>query len=132
MSPNDLCYFNFRTRIPREINWYLYNKVGCRHATPNGNYMFSQADQPGVVYIPLFMTRATAPRFSGLRGRSSTRRTMPDMLAPARRPARAGGLVDRQGAGVPSSIKSRNVYIAVLVYLAALICVFYLFTRAYS
>jgi hypothetical protein len=26
----------------------------------------------------------------------------------------------------------RNVYIAVLVYLAALICVFYLFTRAYS
>jgi hypothetical protein len=52
MSPNDLCYFNFRTRVPREINWYLYNKVGCRHATPNGNYMFSAADQPGLVYLP--------------------------------------------------------------------------------
>ena len=29
MSANDLCFFNFKTRNPPEINWYLYNKVGA-------------------------------------------------------------------------------------------------------
>jgi len=53
VSSNDLCYFNFKTRHPAEINWYLYHKVGCRHATrDHANYMFSQADSPGVVYLP--------------------------------------------------------------------------------
>ena len=50
---NDLAFFNFRTRNPPEINWYLYNKVGCRRVTHDGkNYMFSSADQPGVIYLP--------------------------------------------------------------------------------
>jgi hypothetical protein len=54
MTANDLCYFNFKTRNPSEINWYLYHKVGCRMQTRNGkNYMFSIADRPGVVYLPL-------------------------------------------------------------------------------
>jgi hypothetical protein len=54
MSANDICYFNFGTRNPPEINWYLYNKVGCRRVTHDGNnYMFSSADQPGVVYLPM-------------------------------------------------------------------------------
>lgn len=54
MTANDLCYFNFRTRKPPEINWYLHNKVGCQQKTRDGhNYMFSTADQPGVVYLPM-------------------------------------------------------------------------------
>lgn len=53
VSSYDLCYFNFKTRQPAEINWYLYHKVGCRHATrDHANYMFSMADNPGVVYLP--------------------------------------------------------------------------------
>ena len=52
-SANDLCNFNFKTRNPPEINWYLYHKVGCRKATQDGNnYMFSSSDQPGIIYLP--------------------------------------------------------------------------------
>ena len=41
-TTSDLCYFNFKTRNPREINWYLHHKVGCRSVTRDGkNYMFS-------------------------------------------------------------------------------------------
>ena len=36
MTANDLCYFNFKTRNPPEINWYLYHKVGCRMTTREG------------------------------------------------------------------------------------------------
>jgi hypothetical protein len=60
MSSSDLCFFNFKTRHPAEINWYLHHKVGCRHVTRDGlNYMFSDADKhskncpsPGFVYLP--------------------------------------------------------------------------------
>jgi hypothetical protein len=53
VSSYDRCYFNFKTRNPAEINWYLYHKVGCRHATrDHANYMFSMADDPGIVYLP--------------------------------------------------------------------------------
>jgi hypothetical protein len=53
VSAYDLCYFNFKTRNPAEINWYLYHKVGCRHVTrDHNNYMFSLADNPGLVYLP--------------------------------------------------------------------------------
>ena len=53
MHPYDLCYFNFKTRTPSEINWYLHNKVGCKHVTRDGyNYMFSTADRPGIIYLP--------------------------------------------------------------------------------
>ena len=60
MSAYDLCFFNFKTRNPAEINWYLKHKVGCRHVTRDGlNYMFSNADKhtpnvpnPGVIYLP--------------------------------------------------------------------------------
>lgn len=49
----DLIEYNFRTRDPREINWYLYNKVGCRESYDGKNYAFSSGDQPGVVYLPM-------------------------------------------------------------------------------
>jgi hypothetical protein len=53
MTANDLCYFNFKTRKPAEINWYLHHKVGCQLSTRDGkNYVFSSADRPGVVYLP--------------------------------------------------------------------------------
>jgi hypothetical protein len=53
MTAQDLCYFNFRTRKPAEINWYLYHKVGCRISTRDGsNYRFTAADQPGTVHLP--------------------------------------------------------------------------------
>src|SRR5579871_151753 len=55
ISSSDLCYFNFRTRVPAEINWYLFHKVGCRHPTQNHlNFVFSYADEPGIVYLPKF------------------------------------------------------------------------------
>src|SRR2546430_1401108 len=54
ISASDLCNFNFKTRDPREINWYLYNKVGCRKTTHDGNnYVFSSNDHPGIVYLPM-------------------------------------------------------------------------------
>jgi hypothetical protein len=54
LSALDLCYFNFRTRKPTEINWYLRNKVGCKTATSDGkNFKFSMADNPGIVYLPV-------------------------------------------------------------------------------
>jgi len=53
MTANDLCYYNFKTRSPSEINWYLHYKVGCRRATRDGkNYMFTTGDRPGIVYLP--------------------------------------------------------------------------------
>lgn len=60
MSSDDLCYFNFKTRKPSEINWYLNHKIGCRQVTRDGrNYMFSNSDKytphvpsPGVVHLP--------------------------------------------------------------------------------
>ena len=53
MGASDLCFFNFKTRRPSEINWYLYHKVGCRQVTRDGsNYMFSAGDSPGIIYLP--------------------------------------------------------------------------------
>jgi hypothetical protein len=48
-----LCHYNFLTRVPAEINYYLRNKVGCCKATPDKkNYMFSSNADPGYVYLP--------------------------------------------------------------------------------
>jgi hypothetical protein len=53
MTGNDLCFFNFKTRDPLEINWYLNAKVGCQHGTRDTkNYVFSSSDWPGIVYLP--------------------------------------------------------------------------------
>jgi hypothetical protein len=61
LSASDLCYFNFKTRDPLEVNWYLFNKVGCRKATHDGrNYMFSSGDRPGIVYLPAAAAAVTA------------------------------------------------------------------------
>ncbi|MDQ8159537.1 MAG: hypothetical protein P3C12_09015 [Gemmatimonadota bacterium] len=53
LSALDLCVYNFRTRVPAEINWYLRNKVGCTTATGDKqNYKFSDDAAPGIVYLP--------------------------------------------------------------------------------
>ena len=45
--------FNFHTRIPPEVNWYLRRNVGCVTSTPDQkNWMFSSGADPGVIYIP--------------------------------------------------------------------------------
>lgn len=49
----DLLEFNFKTRNPDEVNWYLRQKVGCRKPTRDGkNWMFSSDARPGVIYVP--------------------------------------------------------------------------------
>ena len=61
-SPMDLIFFNFRTRDPREVNWYLYNKVGCRYSYDGKNYAFTSQDDPGGIYIPT--TKVTLPAWN--------------------------------------------------------------------
>jgi len=47
-----LCYFNFQTKNPPEINYYLRNKVGCVNTTHDRkNYVFRGA-KPGQIYLP--------------------------------------------------------------------------------
>ncbi len=49
----NLIDYNFHTRNPDEVNWYLRRNVGCRKATPDGkNYIFSSDANPGFVYLP--------------------------------------------------------------------------------
>jgi hypothetical protein len=49
----NLIDYNFHTRNPDEVNWYLRRNVGCRKATPDGkNYIFSSDANPGIVYLP--------------------------------------------------------------------------------
>lgn len=48
-----LIEFNFQTRNPEEINWYLRELVGCKHSKDGFNYAFLGADSSkGRVYIP--------------------------------------------------------------------------------
>ncbi|RMF75392.1 MAG: LysM domain-containing protein [Planctomycetota bacterium] len=48
-----LAMFNWDTNVPKEINEHLRDKVGCTKKTADGhNYMFNDADDPGVVFVP--------------------------------------------------------------------------------
>jgi hypothetical protein len=52
-DPWDIIEFNFHTRDPREVNWYLEYYVGCTEPSPDGkNYSFDSSDNPGIIYIP--------------------------------------------------------------------------------
>jgi hypothetical protein len=52
-DPWDIIEFNFRSRDPREVNWYMESYLGCRFPSPDGNnYRFDSSDEPGLVYIP--------------------------------------------------------------------------------
>ena len=53
VDPLWLVQYNFETRDPAEVNWYLKHRIGCRKTTANGkNLMFSSADAPGIIYVP--------------------------------------------------------------------------------
>ena len=52
LSVQRLIRHNFRTLDPAEINWYLYEYVGCRKSPDQKNYCFSTTDDPGLVYLP--------------------------------------------------------------------------------
>lgn len=54
-DPWDIIEYNFRTRNPREVNFYLEFYVGCTKPSPDGkNYRFDSSDSPGHIYIPPF------------------------------------------------------------------------------
>ena len=99
-----LCAYNFGTRVPAEINWYLRNKVGCVSCTADRkNYKFSLADSPGIIYLPKAKTghkaaaedAATAPG-KGAAPPHGPRQPLrePGLPAGARR---AAGVVSRGG-----------------------------------
>jgi hypothetical protein len=45
--------FNFKTKDPREVNWYLRDYVGCNLPTNDKlNWRFSSSANPGIIYLP--------------------------------------------------------------------------------
>jgi hypothetical protein len=49
----ELIEFNYKTRDPAEVNWYLKNYVGCVLLTQDGkNYRFTSSATPGIIYVP--------------------------------------------------------------------------------
>ena len=49
----DLIEFNFKTRVPEEVNYYLRELIGCMHSNDQKNYSFLGADpKRSYVYIP--------------------------------------------------------------------------------
>ncbi len=48
----DIIEFNFNTRNPREVNYYLEYYVGCTESNDGKNYSFRDWDSPGEIYIP--------------------------------------------------------------------------------
>jgi hypothetical protein len=53
VDPWWLVQYNFETRDPAEVNWYLRHRVGCTRTTPDGrNFRFSSDDKPGIIYLP--------------------------------------------------------------------------------
>jgi hypothetical protein len=53
MTWQALAKFNWGSEDPDEVNEHLANDVGCTKKTADGkNYLFDDADQPGIIYIP--------------------------------------------------------------------------------
>jgi hypothetical protein len=53
MNVWDLIYFNYQTKDPREVNWYLHHRTGCKTQDWDAkNFKFDDLDDPGVIYIP--------------------------------------------------------------------------------
>ena len=50
----DLIDFNFKTKDPREVNWYLHHYVGCDLPTNDKlNWRFSSSAKPGIIFLPV-------------------------------------------------------------------------------
>jgi len=53
VDPWWLIQYNFETRDPAEVNWYLRYRVGCTRTTPDGrNYRFTADAKPGIIHMP--------------------------------------------------------------------------------
>jgi len=53
VDPWWLIQYNFETRDPAEVNWYLKNRVGCDRVTADKkNFRFSASAAPGVIFLP--------------------------------------------------------------------------------
>lgn len=53
VDPWWLIQYNFETRDPAEVNWYLKNRVGCVRTTlDKRNFIFSQSASPGLIHVP--------------------------------------------------------------------------------
>jgi hypothetical protein len=78
IDAGDLIEFNFRTRDPGEINWYLREYVGCVRATPDRrNWTFSSglaggrgAWRGGTIWLPRPGTAQTR-RITNVRANAS-------------------------------------------------------------
>lgn len=60
VDASDLVYYNFQTKDPKEINWYLANFVGCPAPKTGEKYYgfygapYNQLKNTGVIFIPRF------------------------------------------------------------------------------
>jgi hypothetical protein len=53
IPPDTLLYYCFGTTDPREVNWYLRNRVGCKAYDPQvKNFSFSTSADPGLIWLP--------------------------------------------------------------------------------
>lgn len=52
-DPWDIIEYNFGSRNPYEVNWYMEEYLGCSVPASDGeNFRFDSSDHPGIVYIP--------------------------------------------------------------------------------
>ena len=52
-NARDLIYYNFQTKDPIEVNWYLRNYTGCKLRTwDQKNFSFSTDADPGIIFFP--------------------------------------------------------------------------------
>jgi hypothetical protein len=60
MTAADLLIYNFRTRHPEEVNWYLGNYVGCKKPQSQRTYYtfdnatYDEAKHSGMIFIPMY------------------------------------------------------------------------------
>lgn len=58
IPPDTLLHYCFGTTDPREVNWYLRNRVGCKIYSPGvKNFSFSTAADPGLIWLPAYVYR---------------------------------------------------------------------------
>ena len=51
-DPWDIIQYNYGTKDPEEVNWYLQELVGCTRSSDALNYSFDSSDKFGTVFIP--------------------------------------------------------------------------------
>lgn len=68
IGPWELIRFNFpslpqsKREAALEVNWYLFNYVGCNKITKDGrNFIFSSSANPGIIHLPVARSATIAP-----------------------------------------------------------------------